>query len=144
MSGAVLDRAIGGVLGKYPEIAAAWLFGSEARGDARPTSDIDVALLFEKRGTTALEAYELLGRIAAQLESVAPGRRIDLVLIEQQGPIFQHRVLDEGRLVHDADVRRRVDFESDAMVRFLDFEPLHRQLCRHAKAGLENWFEAHR
>ena len=144
MPGALLDRAIGSVLGKYPEIAAAWLFGSEARGDARPTSDIDVALLFEQRGTTALEVYELLGRIAAQLENVAPGRRIDLVLMEQQGPIFQHRVLDEGRLVHDANPRRRVDFESDAMVRYLDFEPLHRQVCRRAKAGLENWFEAHR
>jgi predicted nucleotidyltransferase len=144
MSGVVLDRAIGSVLGKFPEIAAAWLFGSEARGDARPTSDIDVALLFEQRGTTAFEVYELLGRIAAQLESVAPGRRIDLVLVEQQGPIFQHQVLEEGRLIHDANPRRRVDFESDAMVRFFDFEPLYRQVSRYAKSGLENWFEAHR
>jgi len=144
MSGVVLDRAIGSVLGKFSEIAAAWLFGSEARGDARPDSDIDIALLFEKRGTTALEAYELLGRIAARLESVAPGRSIDLVLIEHQGPIFQHRVLEEGRVVHDANVRRRVDFESDAMVRFFDFEPVHRQVCQHAKAGLESWLEAQR
>ena len=105
---------------------------------------IVIALLFEKRGTTALEVYELLGRIAAQLESVALGRRIDLVLIEQQGPILQHRVLDEGRLVYDGNPRRRVDFESDAMVRFFDFEPLHRELCRRAAAGLEHWFEAHR
>lgn len=117
---------------------------SLARGEARPNSDIDIALLFEKRGTAALDVYELLSRIAAQLENVAPGRRIDLVLIEQQGPIFQHRVLDEGRLVHDANPRRRVDFESDAMVRFLDFEPLHRRVCGPAMQGLENWLEAHR
>jgi len=78
------------------------------------------------------------------VENVAPGRRIDLVLIEQQGPIFQHRVLDEGRLVHDANPRRRVDFESDAMLRFLDFEPLPRRVCGPAMQGLENWLEAHR
>ncbi|HET9955203.1 MAG TPA: nucleotidyltransferase domain-containing protein [Polyangiaceae bacterium] len=144
MSGAVLDPAIAGIIGKFPEIAAAWLFGSEARGDAGPTSDIDIALLFEKRGTTALQAYELLGRLAAQLERVAPGRGIDLVLIEQQGPVFQHRVLEEGRLVYDGDPRRRVDFESDAMVRFLDFEPSHRLASRYATAGLERWLEAQR
>ncbi|MEO8182520.1 MAG: hypothetical protein ABI895_27095 [Deltaproteobacteria bacterium] len=88
--------------------------------------------------------YELLGRIAAHLESVAPGRCIDLVLIEPQGPIFQHQVLSQGRLVHDADPRRRVDFESDAMVRYFDFSPLYERARRQAAAGFKNWLAAPR
>ncbi len=141
MSGAELDAAIATVLGKFPEVSAAWLFGSEARGEARPGSDVDIALLFNKRGITALDVYELLGRIAAHLESVAPGRRIDLVLIEPQGPVLQHRVLSEGRLVHDADTKRRVDFESDAMVRYFDFAPLYERVRRQAASELQSWRE---
>ncbi len=139
-----LDEAIAGVLASFPDVCAAWLFGSEARGEARPDSDIDVALLLRDRKKTALDVVQMLGSIAARLEQVAPGRRIDLVLIESQGPVLQHRVLDEGRLVHDANAQRRVDFESDAYVRYFDFLPTHQLAERHALAGFRNWFEGRR
>jgi uncharacterized protein len=134
------DRAIAAVMASYPEVAASWLFGSEARGEARPDSDVDVALLLRERGKTAADVYRLLGSIAADLEQVAPGRRIDLVLLDQQGPVFQHRVLLEGRLVYDADPDRRVDFESDSYVRYFDFLPTHRLAQRYAAAGFRDWF----
>lgn len=102
-----LDVDIGNVLRKFPEVSAAWLFGSMARGTPRPDSDLDVALLFRGRGTTVARVHELVGRIAAHLEAVAPGRRVDLVSIETQGPVFQHRVLSEGRLVLDVGAATR-------------------------------------
>jgi predicted nucleotidyltransferase len=142
MNGAEIDAAISSVLRPFPEVSAAWLFGSMARGDARLDSDLDVALLFRTRGTTVLDNYELLGRIAAQLEAVAPGRRIDLVAIEAQGPVFQHRVLSEGRLVHDTEPSRRVDFESDAYVRYFDFAPIHERAKRIAASGFVRWLES--
>jgi len=142
MHGAELDAAISEVLRLFPEVSAAWLFGSVARGEARPGSDLDVALLFRSRGNTVLDNYELLGRIAAQLEAVAPGRRIDLVSIAAQGPVFQHRVLSEGRLVHDPEPSRRVDFESDAYVRYFDFAPIHERATRVAARGFVDWLES--
>jgi uncharacterized protein len=140
MQVAEIDAAISKVLRLFPEVSAAWLFGSVARGDARLDSDLDVALLFRTRGTTVLDNYELFGRIAAQLEAVAPGRRIDIVSVEAQGPVFQHRVLSEGRIVHDAEPSRRVDFESDAYVRYFDFAPIHERAQRVAAAGFVAWF----
>ncbi len=122
----VIDSAIGAVLRDFPTVAAAWLFGSEARGDASPDSDIDIGLLLEDRKTTAREAFRELATIAVRLESVAPGRLVDLVLLEPQGPVFCHRVLSEGRLVHDADRDRRVAFEADTYVRYFDWLPVHR------------------
>lgn len=135
------DQAIAGVLRNHPDVAVAWVFGSEARGDARPDSDVDVALLLRDRKTTALHYMQSLGRIAAELEQAALGRRLDLVLIEAQGPVLQHRVLSEGRLVYDADSRRRVDFESDSYVRYFDFLPTHQLAERHALSGFRDWFE---
>lgn len=38
------------------DCVAAWLFGSRARGDASPQSDVDVAVLFGKPRPATLEA----------------------------------------------------------------------------------------
>lgn len=136
---AELAAEVGKLLRAFPEVAAAWLFGSQARGDARTESDVDVALLLVDRTQTPLSALPLLGRIAATLEAAAPGRRIDLVLIEAQGPIFQHEVLRDGRLVYEADRARRVDFESDSHVRYFDFLPTYRIAEQHALDGFRGW-----
>lgn len=136
-----LADAIARVLEKHAEVAAAWLFGSEARGEARPGSDLDIGLLLRTRGKTALDCHRLLGSIAAELESVAPGRPIDLVLLEPQGPVFCHRVLSEGLLVYDADADRRIDFESDTYVRYFDFRPTYELALNQVGPGMREWLE---
>ena len=133
-----IDLALAAQLRTFPEVAAAWLFGSEVRGEARADSDVDVALLLRERNQAASNVYLLLGRIAATLECAAPGRTIDLILIESQGPAFQHRVLSEGRLIYEQDRERRVDFESDAYVRYFDFRPTQQIAERHALDGFEH------
>lgn len=143
-SPSALDRGIAAVLSGFPEVAAAWLFGSEARGQAGSDSDVDIGLVFRERGATALDHDEALLTIAARLEAVAPGRRIDLVVLEPQGPIFCHRVLSEGRLVYDADPERRIDFESDTYVRYFDFRPTYELAARHALEGFQQWLEGRR
>jgi len=88
-----IDEGIARVLRAFPEVSAAWLFGSEARGEAGPASDLDIGLLLRDRSKAAIDVLPVLGSIAAELEQVAPGRQIDLVLLEAQGPVFQHRAL---------------------------------------------------
>lgn len=136
-----IDAALREVLERFPEVAAAWLFGSEARGQARETSDVDIALLLQERGKKPADVHLLLGRLAASLESARPGRRIDLSLIECLGPVLQHTILKEGRLVLDANRERRVDFESDCHVRYFDFYPTYALAKRHALSGFRQWLE---
>ncbi len=140
-----LDTAIAETLAARPEIAAAWLFGSEARGDAGPESDVDLAILFVDASATAATQHRLLAQLALDLEHALGGRRIDLVVLSgRTSPIFAHRVLADGRLVHEADRERRVDFEWRANVRYLDFRPTWERAARRARQGLLDWLDAER
>ena len=139
------DSEIARVIASHPEVAAAWLFGSLARGDARPDSDADVAILLSDPSATAASHHRALGALALDLEHALGGRRIDLaVLDDRTSPVFAHRVLAEGRLVHEADRERRVRFEWRANVRYLDFRPTWELAARSAAQGFQRWLERDR
>ncbi|MBI3272668.1 MAG: nucleotidyltransferase domain-containing protein [Planctomycetes bacterium] len=130
------------ILELFPEIAAVYLFGSVARGDATPASDVDLGLVFRRRGDTALDHHRLLGDLASRLEALAPRRPIDLVVLESQGPLFCHRVLLEGALIYEADRDRRCDFESTSVVRALDFRPTYKLATRGRIAAFRRWLRS--
>lgn len=127
------------VLRRYPQVAAAYVFGSLARGEAGPESDLDVGLLLRRKGETALDHHRMLGDLAGRLESHVAGRNVDLVVLEAQGPIFCHRVLMEGALVYEADRGRRIDFESSTYVRAMDFRPTYETATRGKLAAVRQW-----
>jgi predicted nucleotidyltransferase len=123
-----------------PGVAAAWVFGSVARGTARADSDIDFGVLLTERGAEKSLAPRWLGDLASRLET-ATGRTVDLVMVEAQGPILRHRILKEGVLVFDANRERRIDFESDTISRYLDFAPTFERAARHTRRGFLDWLE---
>jgi predicted nucleotidyltransferase len=69
------------------------LFGSTARGDARPDSDVD--LLVEFNEVPGLVGYV---RIQHRLQEIL-GRRVDLVMASGLKPRLRERVLSEARRV---------------------------------------------
>ena len=140
-----LAVGIGRTLRQHPEVAAAWLFGSAVRGELRPDSDVDVGLVLAERRDTPEQYHRVLGTIAAEIEQVTGGRLVDLVVLDPiRDPMFCHRVLSEGLLVHDADPDRRVDFESTAHVRYFDWLPTWSFAAPHALAGTRARMERRR
>ncbi len=124
---------------RHPAIAVAYLFGSHARGEARPDSDIDIGIVY-RRGTASPELHEKIATALALAIAEATGvEAIDVVDLEAQGPIFCHRVLCEGRRVYVGDEARRVDFESDVIVRALDFRPTYDLATQDKPAALRRW-----
>lgn len=136
-----LARSVSRVLDDVPEIAAAWIFGSVARGDAGPDSDLDLGVVFARRGETARDHRDAILSLAARLEGPADGRRIDLVALESQGPIFAHEVLAKGVLVHEKDRERRIDFESETHVRYFDWKRTVDAVADAADEGLRRRLE---
>jgi predicted nucleotidyltransferase len=100
-------------------IAAAYLFGSVARGTARPGSDVDVGVLYEIDPPKTLEArfglesdLELALHVPVQVV-VLNDAPVDLIV----------RVLRDGKLIVERDRPCRVRFEVRSRNEFWDLEP---------------------
>ena len=104
-------------------IVCAYLFGSVARDDARPSSDGDVAFLFEKPPAARLDAGPLdLERALEQ----ALARPVQLVVLNRAPADLVHRVLRDGRVVLDRDRAARIRFEVAKRNEYFDLEPIRR------------------
>lgn len=103
-------------------VVVAYLFGSAARGDAGPMSDVDVAVLFGHELTRA-EAWDAMLRLGAEV-SLTLGQEADLVVLEIAPPTLRFAVIDEGLLLLNDDDDRRVHFHARAISEYLDTEHL--------------------
>jgi uncharacterized protein len=85
-------------LRNQPNVRLAVLFGSVARGDETPESDLDLLVVLERDGLHERAAV-------ADVLRAASGRRVQLVSIDQaeQSPLFLVDVLVHGRVLVDRD-----------------------------------------
>ena len=108
-------------------IAAAYLYGSVARGTAGPGSDVDVAVLMtaDPPPTFAALLLDLEGELEARLRLP-----VQVVVLNRAPVDLVHRVLRDGRLVADLDRPARIRFEVRARNEFFDLEPFLRRYRR--------------
>lgn len=112
-------------------VAAAYLFGSVARGTAGPRSDVDVGVLYSGQPPAGLRRFALEGEIEEVLR-----RPIQVVTLDDASPDLVHRVLRDGILVSERDRSRRIAFEVRSRAEYFDLEPvrrLYRRLPRTAE-----------
>jgi predicted nucleotidyltransferase len=121
---ALLEREIPRIV---PDLTAAYLFGSRARGDAHATSDVDVALLYERTPASTLAARPFYA--AAELESLL-GEPVDVVVLNDAPPDLVHRVLRDGVLLFERDRSARIAFEVRARNEYFDLLPALRRYRR--------------
>ncbi|MBI5529325.1 MAG: nucleotidyltransferase domain-containing protein, partial [Deltaproteobacteria bacterium] len=91
-------KTLEGTLRTYPYVAAAYLFGSRARGNAGPTSDVDIAVLLKEGAPAGRALVHEMGYLAYKIGKVIGAREVDLVELNGKGLVFQHNVLRAGRL----------------------------------------------
>ena len=138
MSSAPLDRAVLQQLqalfnrdhvgiGDHIDIVCVYVYGSVARGEARGTSDIDVAVLYAQEPPPTLDGLGL--ELGYTLERLL-GKPVDLVILNRAPLDLIHRVLRDGVLVYDSDPSSRIRFEVQARNAYFDLLPYLRQYRR--------------
>lgn len=106
-------------------IDAAWLFGSVARGEAGPLSDVDVAIL-PSSGTEGEAVERLRLEAMSRLPEILGVTRVDVVSLPEAGAELGHRIVTEGVVVFGRGRKVVAEAELRAVNRYMDFVPVAR------------------
>jgi hypothetical protein len=114
------------------DVCLAVLYGSHARGQAGPLSDVDLAVLLE--GACDPARYfeirlDLIGRLMQALNT----NEVDVVILNQAPLALQYRVARDGIVLYARHHDHMIEFVSQTVSRYLDFKPV---LERHERAIL--------
>jgi uncharacterized protein len=86
--------ALVGELSAVPEVERVVLFGSRAKGSARPRSDVDLAVEAEAAGAATWD------RLCELAENAQTLLTIDLIRLDQASDAFRDEILREGRTLY--------------------------------------------
>jgi predicted nucleotidyltransferase len=103
-------------LADLPDVRLAAVFGSVARGEERPGSDLDLALLLD--GDSLPRRWEVeaaLGREA--------GRETDFVYLNEAPPLLRFEIARDGVLLLERNPGDWADFRAQAMIDWWDWAP---------------------
>lgn len=99
---AELEAQVRELVEGIPGIAVLLIFGSRARGEARPGSDLDVALLPAVEAGVEMQSlfrHRLQKNVAVALAELASGGRVDVVFLDEAPDTLRQRVMEQGRMV---------------------------------------------
>jgi hypothetical protein len=111
---------------------AVYLFGSVARGEAGPASDVDLGLLFESEPPATLAAPQFA--LEAELRRLL-GLPIQVVALNRASSDLVHRVLRDGRLILDRDPAARIRFEVRSRNEYFDMARIRALYRRYPTLG---------
>jgi|SRR5690606_23798445 len=112
---AELGRLLTHILARMPDVLGVWLFGSRARGAARPDSDVDLAVL----GPTAFDPVAVFD-LGLEL-GVLARRDVDLVDLRSAPVVLRKEILTTGRPLLCNDPAACEAFAADSLALYVAF-----------------------
>jgi hypothetical protein len=103
------------------EVQFAYLFGSAARGEARPRSDVDVAIRLAG-DAQAGSSMDLAVDLAGKISSVSGLPRVEVLVLNDAPLPVRGRAIRDGKVVFSRDEPARVAYVSLTLRKFFDHE----------------------
>lgn len=104
-----------------PDVRLAYLFGSQARADAGPRSDVDLAVVLDPSTPSADARRDDLN---ARLMQLLHRNDVDLVLADRAPPLLRHRILRDGQCLFARDPLDATRFAVQTLHDYEDTRPL--------------------
>ncbi|MBE8540154.1 nucleotidyltransferase domain-containing protein [Geoglobus acetivorans] len=101
----------------HPDVIAIYLFGSQAKGDQTPLSDVDIAVILEN---PTPESEADIGSMATQ--------EIDIVLFHRLPLHIKFEVFRHGRELFVRDEEKLAEIRFRVMREYLDTLPMYRRI----------------
>jgi predicted nucleotidyltransferase len=118
-----LRTCLAGVFSKYP-VALVYLFGSAARGQTTPLSDIDIALILIEGQIDDKDRLMFELEVEDELASRCDISNADVRVINKAPIVIRGKVVTEGVLLFSRDEEMRVEFETRTRSEYFDFLPV--------------------
>jgi predicted nucleotidyltransferase len=115
------------------EICEAYVFGSVARGEPHPGSDLDIAVYVDPAALAA-PGFGYDAELGADLQRALGRSDVDLVVLNSAPPLLYYRVLRDGLRLLTRDPAATTTREGYALSRYCDYLP---QLAKIERAHAE-------
>ena len=112
---AIFDTARDTVLAAVPDAWAVYVYGSFARGEEWPESDLDIAVLLPPYRHIP-DLLELLSAVSERIH-----RDVDIVDLRRVGDVLRREVLESGRTLFESDPEKVLAWEASAMSRYAHY-----------------------
>ena len=105
------------ILGAYPDIIFAYIFGGLAKGKPTPLSDVDIAVFIKDSADMIENKMNILGILTDNLHT----DEIDLVILNTASLPLTMRIIQNKNVIIDKIPFIRHSFESLKMRQYFDF-----------------------
>ena len=110
-------------LQNYPQVLFAYLFGSQATGNVTPMSDVDIAVFFDERLSSA-EQFRLRLHLIGILCQALQRNDVELAVLNDEAIVLRYEVLNTGRLIFSRSDEAQIEFFVRSIREYFDTEPL--------------------
>jgi hypothetical protein len=118
-----IKKTLADYFARHTEVEVAYIFGSVAQGKSSALSDIDIAILVDKQQVNEnAYRYGYKAEITTDLISLLKTNAVDLVILNDANTLLRHRVLYHGKLIYSKNEKKRIEFETSTIDRYIDFK----------------------
>ena len=120
---------------KTRPVLLGYLYGSCAKGDVHPFSDIDIGIYLEEN-IPALKALDIELSLSIDFDAIMGNKfNVDVRSINNMPLMMKGSIVSEGILLYSRNDPFRVEFETNARKVYFDFKPY---IHRYHKAYIAN------
>ena len=111
---------------KENQVVLAYLFGSAARGEIGPLSDIDIAILFSEK-IKKEDYFEKELRLATEIGKLFKIDRVDIINLETtRSPLLKQRAVLRGKPIFVVDEKKKIALERKILQEYEDTKYLRK------------------